>query len=79
MSDYIKKVIDTYRDKTAIPSRSEVVSFRVTPEELDLLMQAYGSYTGIRDFALASTDANFISGSIFSVDASEAEDDQDKA
>ena len=56
MSDYIKKVIERYREKTATPARSEVVSFRVTPEELEVLKKVYGGYTGIRDFALASTD-----------------------
>jgi hypothetical protein len=60
MTDYVKKIIDSYREKTAQPSRSEVVSFRVTPDELDLLMRVYGGYTGIRDFALASTDNNFV-------------------
>ena len=60
MTDYVKKIIDSYREKVAQPSRSEVVSFRVTPDELDLLMRVYGGYTGIRDFALASTDNNFV-------------------
>jgi len=73
MTDYIKKVIDRYREKTEMPARSEVVSFRVTPDELDLLMRMYGGYTGIRDFALASTDNNVIE------DALKAEDDEDQA
>ena len=60
MTDYVKKIIDSYREKVAQPSRSEVVSFRVTPDELDLLMRVYGGYTGIRDFALARTDTNFV-------------------
>jgi len=60
MSDYIKKVIKSYREKTAVPSRSEVVSFRVTPEELEVLKKVYGGYTGIRDFALASTDSDVV-------------------
>ena len=60
MTDYVKKVIDRYREKTMRPSRTEVISFRVTPDELDRLMDVFGDYTGIRDFALASTDSDFV-------------------
>jgi len=58
MSDHIKSVISRYRDKRELMKRSEFVTFRVTPEERDLLYQVYGSPVGIRDFALASTDAD---------------------
>jgi len=56
MTEHVKKVLDQYRQKYERPSRTEVVSFRVTPDELALLKKVYGDYTGIRDFALASTD-----------------------
>ena len=49
MTDYVKKIIDRYREETEIPTRSKVVSFRVTPDELDKLMQVFGDYTGIRE------------------------------
>ena len=57
MTDH-KKVIDNYRQKTEPPKKSEMVVFRCTPDEYDLLMKVYGSMAGIRDFALASTDTD---------------------
>ena len=57
MTDH-KQVIDNYRQKTERPIKSEMVVFRCTPEEYDLLMKVYGSMAGIRDFALASTDTD---------------------
>ena len=56
MTDHIKRKIQGYRQKTERPSRTEMLNFRVTPEEKDILMAVYGSPVGIRDFALASTD-----------------------
>lgn len=56
MTDH-KKMIEQYRQKTR-PVKSEMVVFRVTPDEYDLLMETYGSMAGIRDFALASTSSD---------------------
>jgi len=60
MSDYVKKVLDRYREEQAKDIKSEMIVFRVTPEERDLLIETYGSMAGIRDFALASTDTNMM-------------------
>jgi hypothetical protein len=57
MTDEVKKMIAEYRQKTR-PVRSEVLTFRVSPEERELLVKVFGSPTGIRDFALASTDTS---------------------
>jgi len=57
MTDH-RQVIDNYRQKTERPIKSEMVVFRCTPEEYDLLMKVYGSMAGVRDFALASTDTD---------------------
>lgn len=59
MTDYIKKLIDKSRDKRDEMKRSEMIVFRVTPYERELLIDTYGSIPGIRDFALGSTDTNF--------------------
>jgi len=56
MTEHIKKVIDRYREKTGKSIKSEMMVFRVTPEEADLLTKVYGGPTGVRDYALASTD-----------------------
>lgn len=56
MTDEVKKTIEQYRQKTERPNRTDVLTFRVTPEERELLLDVYGSIAGIRDFALASTD-----------------------
>jgi hypothetical protein len=57
MTQEVKKMIQQYRQKTR-PVRSEVLTFRVSPEERELLVKVFGSPTGIRDFALASTDTS---------------------
>jgi len=72
MTDYIKKLIDKSRDKRDEMKRSEMIVFRVTPYERDLLIDTYGTMAGIRDFALASTDTNLVDEVI--EDTEDAED-----
>jgi hypothetical protein len=54
--EQIQKVIQAYKQKTERPPRTENIVFRVTPEERDRLLEVFGSMSGIRDYALASTD-----------------------
>jgi hypothetical protein len=79
MTQEVKKMIDQYRQKTARPIRSEMVVFRVTPEELDVLLENYGTMAGIRDFALASTDTSDDDLEMeYRLDADKADEDADK-